>query len=58
VLDPYPAIQRVHLKGGAIMVTDELLDARPQNHPPPPKLLALLKDGATGLAANQRHGGL
>lgn len=57
-MDPHPAFHWARANGWAIMATVELLDVLPENHPARPKLLALLKDHATGLAANQGHGGL
>ena len=57
-MDPHPAFHWARANGWAIMATVELLDVLPENHPARPKLLALLKEHATGLAAHQGHGGL
>ena len=40
------------------MAMAELLDVLPEDHPARPKILALFKDHATGLIANQGHAGL
>ena len=57
-MDPHPAFHWARANGWAIMATVELLDVLPENHAARPKLLALLKEHATGLAAHQGHAGL
>ena len=57
-MDPHPAFHWARANGWAIMAMAELLDVLPENHPSRPKLLALFKDHATGLAAHQGHAGL
>jgi unsaturated rhamnogalacturonyl hydrolase len=57
-MDPHPAFHWARANGWAIMAMAELLDVLPEKHPARPKLLALFKEHATGLMANQGHAGL
>jgi unsaturated rhamnogalacturonyl hydrolase len=57
-MDPHPAFHWARANGWALMAMAELLDVLPADHPARPKILALFKDHATGLAANQGHAGL
>jgi rhamnogalacturonyl hydrolase YesR len=57
-MDPHPAFHWARANGWAIMAMAELLDVLPQDHPARARILALFKEHATGLAANQGHAGL
>jgi len=57
-MDPHPAFHWARANGWAIMAMAELLDVLPENHPSRAKILALFRDHATGLIANQGHAGL
>ena len=57
-MDPHPAFHWARANGWAIMAMAELLDVLPENHPSRAKILALFKDHATGLTAQQGHAGL
>ncbi len=56
-MDPHPAFHWARANGWAIMAMAELLDVLPEKHPARPKILALFKAHATGLAAHQGHAG-
>jgi unsaturated rhamnogalacturonyl hydrolase len=57
-MDPHPAFHWARANGWAIMAMAELLDVLPADHPARPKILALFKEHATGIMANQGHAGL
>ncbi len=57
-MDPHPTFHWARANGWAIMAMVELLDVLPEKHSARPKILALFKEHATGLAAKQGHAGL
>jgi rhamnogalacturonyl hydrolase YesR len=57
-MDYHPAFHWARANGWAIMAMAELLDVLPENHPARARILALYRQHAEGLAANQGHAGL
>jgi rhamnogalacturonyl hydrolase YesR len=57
-MDHHPAFHWARANGWAIMAMAELLDVLPENHAARPKVLALFREHAAGLTANQGHAGL
>jgi rhamnogalacturonyl hydrolase YesR len=57
-MEHHPAFHWARANGWAIMAMAELLDVLPENHASRPKVLALFKAHAAGLAAQQGHAGL
>ena len=56
-MEHHPAFHWARANGWAIMAMVELLDVLPEQHPARPRILALFKDHAAGLTANQGHAG-
>jgi rhamnogalacturonyl hydrolase YesR len=57
-MDYHPAFHWARANGWAIMAMAELLDVLPADHPARARILALYRQHAEGLAANQGHAGL
>jgi unsaturated rhamnogalacturonyl hydrolase len=57
-MEYHPAFHWARANGWAIMAMAELLDVLPEDHPSRAKILALFKQHAQGLQANQGHAGL
>jgi rhamnogalacturonyl hydrolase YesR len=57
-MEHHPAFHWARANGWAIMAMAELLDVLPGNHPARPRILALFREHAAGLAARQGHAGL
>jgi rhamnogalacturonyl hydrolase YesR len=57
-MEHHPAFHWARANGWAIMATAELLDVLPADHPDRPRILALFREHAAGLIANQGHAGL
>lgn len=57
-MDYHPAFHWARANGWAIMAMAELLDVLPENHAARARILALYRQHAEGLVANQGHAGL
>jgi rhamnogalacturonyl hydrolase YesR len=57
-MDYHPAYHWARANGWAIMAMAELLDVLPEKHPARARVLALYRQHAEGLVANQGHAGL
>jgi rhamnogalacturonyl hydrolase YesR len=57
-MEPHPVFHWARANGWAIMAMAELLDVLPADHPDRQKILALFREHAAGLIANQGHAGL
>jgi hypothetical protein len=57
-MDYHPAFHWARANGWAIMAMAELLDVLPEKHPARARVLALYRQHAEGLVANQGHAGL
>jgi unsaturated rhamnogalacturonyl hydrolase len=57
-MDTHPHFHWGRANGWAIVAKAELLDLLPEDHPARPKILALFREHARGLAACQGHAGL
>jgi unsaturated rhamnogalacturonyl hydrolase len=57
-MEHHPAFHWARANGWAVMAMAELLDVLPEKHPARPRILALFKEHAAGLTANQGHAGL
>ena len=57
-MEHHPAFHWARANGWAAMAMAELLDVLPEKHPSRPRILALFKEHAAGLTANQGHAGL
>jgi unsaturated rhamnogalacturonyl hydrolase len=57
-MEHHPAFHWARANGWAIMATAELLDVLPADHPDRARILALFREHAAGLIANQGHAGL
>jgi hypothetical protein len=57
-MDYHPAWHWARANGWAIMAMAELLDVLPENHPARARILALYRQHAEGIIANQGHAGL
>jgi unsaturated rhamnogalacturonyl hydrolase len=57
-MEHHPAFHWARANGWAIMAMAELLDVLPENHASRPRVLALFRQHAEGLIANQGHAGL
>jgi unsaturated rhamnogalacturonyl hydrolase len=57
-MDYHPAFHWARANGWAIMAMAELLDVLPETHPARARILALYRQHAQGLIANQGHAGL
>jgi unsaturated rhamnogalacturonyl hydrolase len=57
-MDYHPAFHWARANGWAIMAMAEVLDVLPESHPARARILALYRQHAEGLIANQGHAGL
>jgi rhamnogalacturonyl hydrolase YesR len=57
-MEHHPAFHWARANGWAVMAMAELLDVLPEKHPARAQILALFKEHAAGLTANQGHAGL